>query len=93
MIPQASAATDAWARLLSICAPSLATHGSPFAQKSWIPFDQIDYMIGGIAFTALYIRLTLPQYLLLFVVWSLLHPLATFIGYMLKLRDSPPGSR
>jgi hypothetical protein len=25
----------------------------------------------------------------LFLVWFLLHPLATFIGYFLKLKDSP----
>ena len=57
--------------------------------KSWFPFDQIDYVIGGIIVTSLYIRLTLPQYLILFVLWSFIHPVATFIGYLLKLRDRP----
>ena len=57
--------------------------------ESWIPIDQVDYVIGGIAFTALYIRLSWTQYLLLLVIWSLLHPLATFIGYTLKLKDRP----
>lgn len=57
--------------------------------KSWFPFDQMDYIIGGIALTALYIQLTLVQYMLLFLIWFLLHPLATFIGYFLKLKDSP----
>jgi CDP-2,3-bis-(O-geranylgeranyl)-sn-glycerol synthase len=57
--------------------------------KSWFPFDQIDYVLGGIVFTACYIQLTLWQYVLLFIVWFLLHPLATLIGYLLKLKDSP----
>ena len=57
--------------------------------ESWIPFDQVDYVLGGITFTALYIRLTWTQYLLLLVIWTLLHPLATFIGYTLKLKDRP----
>src|SRR5579864_1167301 len=33
--------------------------------KSWFPFDQLDYVIGGIALTAVYVRLTFSQYLLL----------------------------
>lgn len=57
--------------------------------ESWIPFDQVDYVLGGIAFTALYIRLTWTQYLLLLVIWTLMHPLATFIGYLVKLKDRP----
>jgi CDP-2,3-bis-(O-geranylgeranyl)-sn-glycerol synthase len=56
---------------------------------SWFPFDQIDYVIGGIVFTACYVRLNWPQYVLLFVIWTLLHPLATFIGYTLKLKPHP----
>lgn len=57
--------------------------------RSWLPFDQIDYVVGGIVFTAFYIHLSLFHYLLLFLVWSLLHPIATFMGYLLKLKDSP----
>jgi hypothetical protein len=40
-------------------------------------------------FTAFYLRLSLFHYLLLLLIWSLLHPLATCIGYVLKLKDSP----
>jgi CDP-2,3-bis-(O-geranylgeranyl)-sn-glycerol synthase len=57
--------------------------------KTWFPFDQLDYILGGIAFTSLYIQLTITQYLLLGLVWFLLHPLATLIGYELKLKESP----
>jgi CDP-2,3-bis-(O-geranylgeranyl)-sn-glycerol synthase len=57
--------------------------------KSWFPFDQLDYVLGGIALTAVYVRLTCWQYLLLGLIWFLLHPLATFLGYLLKLKDNP----
>ena len=56
---------------------------------NWVPFDQVDYVLGGIAGTALSIRLTWRRYLLLLVIWTVLHPLATCIGYALKLRDRP----
>ena len=57
--------------------------------KSWFPFDQIDYILGGILFTSFYIRLSLWEYTLLFLVWFLIHPLSTLIGYIVKLKDSP----
>lgn len=57
--------------------------------QSWFPFDQIDYIIGGMIFTWLYIPLTFFQYILLFIVWFLIHPLFTFGGYLLKLRRKP----
>jgi len=57
--------------------------------RSWFPFDQIDYIVGGVAFSLLYIRLPFTDYIILFIVWSLLHPLTTFIGYLFKLRRRP----
>lgn len=57
--------------------------------KSWFPFDQVDYIVGGIVFTFFYIRLTFSQYILLCIIWFLLHLLTSFIGYLLKLKDSP----
>lgn len=57
--------------------------------KSWFPFDQMDHIVGGILFTAFYIPLTPVQYLLLFIVWFLVHPFSTFIGYLLKLKKEP----
>jgi CDP-2,3-bis-(O-geranylgeranyl)-sn-glycerol synthase len=57
--------------------------------KSWFPFDQTDYIIGGIFFTSFYIKLSLIQYVLLFFVWFLIHPLTTLLGYLLKLKSEP----
>lgn len=57
--------------------------------RSWIPFDQIDYILGGIFFTAFYIQLTFPQYILLTALWVLLHPFVSFIGYLLRFKEEP----
>lgn len=59
------------------------------AGKSWFPADQIDYIIGGIIFTSFYIQLSWKLYLLLFIIWFFLHPLSTFIGWLLRLKDEP----
>lgn len=57
--------------------------------KSWLLFDQLDYIIGGIVFSLPVVRLTIMQYALLVIVWFILHPIATVIGYLLKLKKSP----
>jgi len=57
--------------------------------KPWFPFDQLDYVIGGVALTALYIRLTPVQYLLLIALWFCLHPAATLLGFWMKLKERP----
>jgi CDP-2,3-bis-(O-geranylgeranyl)-sn-glycerol synthase len=57
--------------------------------KSWVPADQIDYILGGILLTSFYARLDLKTYIMLFAVWFLLHPLSTFIGWILRLKDDP----
>lgn len=57
--------------------------------RSWVPFDQIDYIVGGIVFTWFYVSLVWYQYIILFVVWVLIHPLSTYIGFLFKLRHKP----
>lgn len=57
--------------------------------RSWFPFDQIDYILGGILFTSFYIRLNFSEYIMLFSVWFFLHLFINLIGYFLKLKDSP----
>lgn len=57
--------------------------------KAWFPFDQIDYIVGGVLMSLLYVRLDWPFYVAIFVVWFLMHLLFTFIGWVVKLKDSP----
>lgn len=57
--------------------------------KSWPPFDQLDYVIGGILASLPFVRLTVWQYLTLLVVWFLMHLLFSYLGWLLKLKDAP----
>jgi len=57
--------------------------------ESWFPFDQIDYIVGGLICTWFYIPLTFIQYIILFVVWFLTHVFFTHAGFILKLRRKP----
>lgn len=57
--------------------------------KSWFPFDQTDYIIGGCLAVALLIQLSAIYYLLVLVVWFGMHLLFSYIGYTLKLKNQP----
>lgn len=57
--------------------------------RSWVPFDQTDYIIGGVILSWFYLPLDFYNYIFLFIVWFLLHPLFTLFGYLLKLRRHP----
>ena len=57
--------------------------------KSWVPFDQVDYLVGGLFFSYFYIHLSTFQYLFLIIVWFLLHPTISFFGYLLRLKKDP----
>jgi CDP-2,3-bis-(O-geranylgeranyl)-sn-glycerol synthase len=59
------------------------------AGKGWIPFDQLDYIVGGIIAIAPIIVLNLPQYIWLLIVWVCIHLAATAIGYALGFRTKP----
>ncbi len=56
--------------------------------KSWFPFDQIDYIIGGLLLSAPFAPLTLIGYAVVFCVWFGLHLASVFIGYYLGIRES-----
>jgi CDP-2,3-bis-(O-geranylgeranyl)-sn-glycerol synthase len=57
--------------------------------KGWFPFDQIDYIIGGILASSFYVRLTLGQYVLLFIIWFIIHIIFGLIGYFLHWKREP----
>ena len=56
---------------------------------TWIPFDQIDYILGGILFSSLYHPLSFNLYITIFLLYFFLHFVATHTGYLLKLKSSP----
>ncbi len=56
---------------------------------TWVPFDQLDYIIGSVLISLFFVILTPWQYLWIFVIWFLLHVSTTYIGYKLGLKDDP----
>lgn len=55
----------------------------------WFPFDQIDYIIGGLL--AIYLFMPLPFWVMVtvFVVYFGLHILIAYVGYLLGLKKTP----
>lgn len=59
------------------------------AGKTWLPFDQLDYIIGGVLISMLFVILTPLQYMWIFVIWFFLHLIASYVGYRIGLKDAP----
>ncbi|MFC1649706.1 CDP-archaeol synthase [Patescibacteria group bacterium] len=57
--------------------------------KSWVPWDQVDFVIGASVLTYFYIPLPLYQYVLVVVVFFLLHMASKYIGYLTGLNKDP----
>jgi len=57
--------------------------------NSWFPFDQTDYIVGGLI--AIYPFVQLPGWVIttVFVVYFGLHLLVAYFGYLLGLKDKP----
>lgn len=56
---------------------------------SWVPFDQIDYIIGSVLVTLFFVVLSPIQYVWIFVVWFVMHLLGSYVGYLLGLKKDP----
>lgn len=57
--------------------------------KTWFPFDQLDYILGGLLFSLPIIRLGMKDYFVIVVVWLLIHLVFTYLGYLIGLREDP----
>ncbi|MBW3568606.1 CDP-archaeol synthase [Candidatus Parcubacteria bacterium] len=57
--------------------------------SSWFPFDQLDYIIGGLAASLIFVNLELSQYLWIFIIWFGLHLGISYIGYLAGLKPRP----
>lgn len=56
--------------------------------KSWFPFDQLDYILGGLLASAAVVPLHFREYLMVVLVWFCIHLLATYVGYIIGLREA-----
>lgn len=57
--------------------------------KSWFPFDQTDFIVGGLIFTVPFVSFSLLTYATIFIVMALLHPVINLSGWLLHLKDKP----
>lgn len=57
--------------------------------KSWFPFDQIDFIIGGLLFVSPVLQPTLVIALSVLVIYFILHLASSYFGYLFKLKDLP----
>lgn len=59
------------------------------AGKSWFPFDQTDYIFGGLLLSTIVVSLSLVDYIYILIVWFVMHLLSSYIGYRIKLKSDP----
>lgn len=57
--------------------------------KAWFPFDQTDYIIGGLLFVLPFGVLSWWLILWVFGIFFGLHLLSSYIGYLIGFKDSP----
>ncbi len=55
--------------------------------KSWIPFDQIDYVLGGILFFSWFYVPASIDIVFLLIIGVILHIIVNIIGYYLGIRE------
>ncbi len=59
------------------------------AGDPWFPFDQIDFIIGGLMACYPLIVFDLRGYLLITVVWFSLHIISSYLGFLSNLKERP----
>jgi len=57
--------------------------------KSWFPFDQIDYIIGGLIFVYPFTFIPLMPMLCIFILFFGLHIVFSYIGYLIGFKKTP----
>jgi len=56
--------------------------------KEWIPFDQIDWILGALFLLSFQIWLGWKIFFLTILIWGILHPIVNLIGYWLKIKKN-----
>jgi CDP-2,3-bis-(O-geranylgeranyl)-sn-glycerol synthase len=57
--------------------------------SGWFPFDQTDYIIGGAVASSPFVQLSVEQFIILLLLWLFMHVVASYIGFLLKLKERP----
>lgn len=56
---------------------------------SWLPFDQLDYVIGGLVLVSFAVLLPISAIVYIVLTYFLLHLLVSYVGYLLGLKLKP----
>jgi len=56
--------------------------------ESWVPYDQIDWILGGILFLNIYILLPLKTNIGILIIFGIIHPVVNHIAYWLDIRKT-----
>ncbi|MFC1722788.1 CDP-archaeol synthase [Nanoarchaeota archaeon] len=54
----------------------------------WFPMDQTDWVFGAIFLLIPFIDISFQIYLIALILFAILHPLANYIGFLLKIKKS-----
>lgn len=57
--------------------------------KNWIPFDQLDFVTGGLLASTIFFVLPLRLYILGLLIALVLHPTANVLAWLLRMQDRP----
>lgn len=56
---------------------------------TWVPFDQIDYIIGAIIASLPIFIATPSQYFWMLLIWFVMHLVFSYAGWLMKLKKQP----
>lgn len=56
--------------------------------KTWFPWDQLDFVFGGIAFSCFIYVPMIEVVLILLVASPLLHLIVNYLGYLIRIKES-----
>ncbi len=56
---------------------------------SWFPFDQLDYVFGGLLFASIMQPFTPQESIAIIIVWFAVHVIIVYVGFLLNVRDKP----
>lgn len=59
------------------------------AGEKWVPFDQTDFIIGGLVCVLPFVRPQFSQIIMIFVIYFGLHIVVSYIGYLTGLKKKP----
>jgi CDP-2,3-bis-(O-geranylgeranyl)-sn-glycerol synthase len=56
---------------------------------TWFPFDQVDYILGALIFSLVIVTLSGFDYVLIIIIWVLIHLLSSYIGFLIGWKSKP----